>query len=364
MRCGPDRRQRAALGCDPRLDVADDTARPRRGGRASSASAGSPAPTGGETGCRGRARRRCRKPAASRCPARTARDRAGRWRRRRRTPHPARSVPLMIRSVQPRMRAGISSWMAELIAVYSPPMPAPVRKRNSGEAPEVPGEGRGGGGQQVNAQGDVEQPLAAEPVGQPAEERRPEDGAGEIGAGRHPDLAGREAQRRAFLQRAGQRAGDGDFEAVEDPGDAERHDARGCESGSTAAGRAAPECRWRGLRTSWGMLRGTRRRTHGAQARRPAVRQPCSPPCPASRPPSTSSCAFCTNATEPDAVPPWGTLRRAPGARLAFLYTDGPQGQLPRCCVTIRDDKPSGARSRSSVIRLVVTVKVRNPRKE
>ena len=42
---------------------------------------------------------------------------------------PIQKLPLMTRSVQPRTRAGISSWMVELIAVYSPPMPAPVRKR-------------------------------------------------------------------------------------------------------------------------------------------------------------------------------------------------------------------------------------------
>ena len=35
----------------------------------------------------------------------------------------------MIRSTRPRTRAGISSSMAELIAAYSPPMPAPVKKR-------------------------------------------------------------------------------------------------------------------------------------------------------------------------------------------------------------------------------------------
>ena len=35
----------------------------------------------------------------------------------------------MIRSTRPRTRAGISSSMAELIAEYSPPMPAPVKKR-------------------------------------------------------------------------------------------------------------------------------------------------------------------------------------------------------------------------------------------
>ena len=44
---------------------------------------------------------------------------------------PIQKLPLMAKSVQPRMRAGIISWIAELIAVYSPPMPAPVRKRNT-----------------------------------------------------------------------------------------------------------------------------------------------------------------------------------------------------------------------------------------
>jgi hypothetical protein len=42
---------------------------------------------------------------------------------------PTQKLPLMTRSVQPRTRAGMSSWIVELIAVYSPPMPAPVRKR-------------------------------------------------------------------------------------------------------------------------------------------------------------------------------------------------------------------------------------------
>ncbi len=42
---------------------------------------------------------------------------------------PTQKLPLMTRSVQPRTRAGTSSWMVEFMAVYSPPMPAPVRKR-------------------------------------------------------------------------------------------------------------------------------------------------------------------------------------------------------------------------------------------
>ena len=44
---------------------------------------------------------------------------------------PTQKLPLMTRSVKPRRRAGISSWIAELTAPYSPPMPAPVRKRKS-----------------------------------------------------------------------------------------------------------------------------------------------------------------------------------------------------------------------------------------
>ena len=35
----------------------------------------------------------------------------------------------MATSTRPRYLAGISSSIAELIAAYSPPMPAPVRKR-------------------------------------------------------------------------------------------------------------------------------------------------------------------------------------------------------------------------------------------
>ena len=44
---------------------------------------------------------------------------------------PIQKLPLTTRSFQPRTRAGINSWMVELMAAYSPPMPAPVRKRNS-----------------------------------------------------------------------------------------------------------------------------------------------------------------------------------------------------------------------------------------
>jgi hypothetical protein len=43
---------------------------------------------------------------------------------------PAQKLPLIARSPWPRFRAGMSSSTAELIAEYSPPMPAPVRNRH------------------------------------------------------------------------------------------------------------------------------------------------------------------------------------------------------------------------------------------
>ena len=42
---------------------------------------------------------------------------------------PSQYEPLMARSILPRCLAGMSSSMAELMAAYSPPMPAPVKKR-------------------------------------------------------------------------------------------------------------------------------------------------------------------------------------------------------------------------------------------
>ena len=42
---------------------------------------------------------------------------------------PSQYVPFTIRSTRPRTRAGINSSIAELIAAYSPPMPAPVKNR-------------------------------------------------------------------------------------------------------------------------------------------------------------------------------------------------------------------------------------------
>jgi hypothetical protein len=44
---------------------------------------------------------------------------------------PSQNELLMIRWTRPRSRAGMSSSTAELMAAYSPPMPAPVKNRQA-----------------------------------------------------------------------------------------------------------------------------------------------------------------------------------------------------------------------------------------
>ncbi|MEY2480936.1 MAG: hypothetical protein QOI04_1863 [Verrucomicrobiota bacterium] len=44
---------------------------------------------------------------------------------------PTQYEPLIIKSTRPRTRAGINSSIAELIAAYSPPIPAPVNARKN-----------------------------------------------------------------------------------------------------------------------------------------------------------------------------------------------------------------------------------------
>ena len=135
---------------------------------------------------------------------------------------PTQKLPLMTRSVQPRTRAGISSWMVELIAAYSPPIPAPVTKRNRAKLAKFQ-EARGGrGAKQVDGEGNEEQLFTAEPIGEPAKE----DGAyycsGEISTARKPDVGVGEVQHRTVFERAGKRARQRYLQSVENPGNAER----------------------------------------------------------------------------------------------------------------------------------------------
>jgi hypothetical protein len=65
------------------------------------------------------------------------------------------------------------------------------------------------------------------PVRQPAEEHRAQHRAGQVGAGRQPDVGVAELQDRASLQGAGDCTGERHLQAVEDPGDTQRHDDQG-----------------------------------------------------------------------------------------------------------------------------------------
>ena len=124
----------------------------------------------------------------------------------------------------------MNSWMVELIAVYSPPMPAPVRKRNNAKLADIPRKRGGSRRQQIDGQRDEEQLPAPEPVGQPAEAEGAEHRAGKVGAIGEADLDITQMQHRALLQRARHRTGQRHLEPVQHPGDAKRNDDKPVEA--------------------------------------------------------------------------------------------------------------------------------------
>ena len=97
----------------------------------------------------------------------------------------------MIRSTRPRARAGIISSIAELIAEYSPPIPAPVKKRAARNQTAVVENAVATVAQQVERQRDQEELLAPEAVGELAEEERADTGAGDVDRLRERDVARR-----------------------------------------------------------------------------------------------------------------------------------------------------------------------------
>ena len=105
------------------------------------------------------------------------------------------------------------------------------QKAEQGETGEIPRAGGGRGRGQVDGKSDEEQFAPSEPVGQIAEEQRAGDRPGEIEAADRAHLGGGEMQHRALLQGAGDRAGQGHFEPVEDPGDAEGRYHQGMKPG-------------------------------------------------------------------------------------------------------------------------------------
>ena len=115
------------------------------------------------------------------------------------------------------------------------------------EGGEVPGEAAGGGGDEVDEDGDGEELLAAEAVGEPAEEEGADDGAGEVGAGGCAELGLGEVEAGGGRDGAGEGADEGDLEAVEDPGYAEGCDDEGVEAAPWEAVEALGDVRLEGV---------------------------------------------------------------------------------------------------------------------
>ncbi len=91
-------------------------------------------------------------------------------------------------------------------------------------APESPRHSRERGGGEVNAERDEEKAFAPETVGEVAEEERADDSARKIRGSRGADLLVAEPEGGRIFERGAERASEGDFEAVENPRDAERGD--------------------------------------------------------------------------------------------------------------------------------------------
>jgi hypothetical protein len=99
--------------------------------------------------------------------------------------------------------------------------------RNSSDAPEPAAAPRGRGQQyarEIDHERDVEHEPAAETIGEPAEHQRAKDGARYIGRAGGSDVLRGEPQRLRVLKHRADGADDRDFETIEDPCHAERHD--------------------------------------------------------------------------------------------------------------------------------------------
>ena len=140
------------------------------------------------------------------------------------------------------------------------------------EAPQVPRERGRRRGHQVDGERDEEQLLAPEPVGQPAEEDRPQHRACEVGTAGEPHVRVGKVQRRAFLQRTGDGPCQRHLETVEDPGDAQRHHDKRMKPSPRQAVEPRRDVRHddRGRRSGLECCRG-----HGHPQRRPSRSVPC-----------------------------------------------------------------------------------------
>ena len=95
----------------------------------------------------------------------------------------------------------------------------------TGEAEEEdrPGEAGRDGGQQIDADGDGEEPATTEGVSQPPEHQRAQHRAQDVGAAGQADLG--RGETKALGDRRRQRTNPGLLQPVQDPGDPQRgHD--------------------------------------------------------------------------------------------------------------------------------------------
>ena len=99
-----------------------------------------------------------------------------------------------MRSTRPRTRAGINSSIAELIAAYSPPIPAPVSARNDGVAHKVPRKRRQRRADEIDANRDEKQFLPPEPICSIAKEKRAANRACQVNTSRSHQPARRSGQ--------------------------------------------------------------------------------------------------------------------------------------------------------------------------
>ena len=202
---------------------------------------------------------------------------------------PSQNEPLMMRSTVPRTRAGISSSMAELIAAYSPPMPAPVKNRQIANMRNEPRERGRDGRRDVERERDEEQLLAPHAVGEPAEEQGADARAGDVDRRREADLAVGDLEARA-LARSGAR--------------------RSCRRSSPRGRRGSRRCRARSAPSSASAPTADGRAARGSASRRSVPAPSPASPCVASAPG--------TERTSPLAAVP-ETPSGAPGGRVRQL---------------------------------------------
>ena len=99
--------------------------------------------------------------------------------------------------------------------------PRPVEPGEPDPAAVVDRERRKPGAEQVQEEGDDEQPLPPELIGHPSEDERADDLADEVDRRDQPDLGRGHVERVGLDEDARHRARDRDLQAVEDPGGAE-----------------------------------------------------------------------------------------------------------------------------------------------